>query len=160
MEIQTTMNMESFSNTELEDLYKKRLFLETIKNGRTPKRSGLGLRLYHLAGFTDNIYCTVEPIKKLKRWDLKSHLTKALYYSIFTHDSIRNKIKTNLESDKMLRVFQKYLKDFDTRFYSFRFSVSYDPTKVACWSELDNDLKLMYPKNHIVNDVGFIYYRK
>ena len=145
---------------EIQDLYKKRLFLEIIKTGKTLKRSGLGLRLYHLAGFTDNnMYCEISSHISIKIPYLNLSLTKVLKFSKhnFNH---KGQLTDKIMGQNMRKVFDKYLKDYYIYNHWSHVKVFFDPKKVACWSVLDNDLKLMYPNNHYVNKYGFIYYRK
>ena len=75
------MNIQSLTEAEIQDIYKKKLFLETIKNGKTPRRSGLGTRLYNLAGYTDSIYCNIESNMPVKYFKAKPNLTKVLCYN-------------------------------------------------------------------------------
>lgn len=155
------MNIQSLTEAEIQDIYKKKLFLETIKNGKTPRRSGLGSRLYNLAGYTDSIYCNIESNMPVKYFQTKPNLTKVLCYNRNSYNgSNMINLAPKLTSDKMVQVFEKYLKEYYIHRHWNYIMVLFDPSKVACWSIMDNDLKLMYPKNHMVNKHGFVFYRK
>lgn len=147
----------------LEEVYRKRLFLQTIKNGKTPKRSGLGTRLYHLAGFKDFVHCNIESIINNKYVKIAHpNLNRVLHYSTYQpFGSTLNKIQINLASDEMHRTFQKYLKHFViVARWGTQVLVYFDSEKVSSWAVLDEDLKSVHPKNYKVSKNGFVYYKK
>lgn len=145
----------------LEQEYKKKLFLETIKTGKTPKRSGLGTRLFHLAGFTDNIACTVEPTNNTARmFNEHKHFTKCLRFSVLEGFAAFNNQKCyrdKLQSAAMHIAFKKYLKEFRVIRTSIYYMVYFDPRQVADWAILDADLLALYPKRCRIDKRGFVY---
>jgi hypothetical protein len=151
-----------FKMGSIADQYNKNVFLESIKTGKTPKRAGLGTRLYLLGGF-DRIHlpCHVErnanPPFEINI-DLP-HLTNRLCYRINIWNSNPNEIVYDLYSNKMRQIYTKYLGEHHvTRNWCFVF-VHYNPSIEINWGVLDHDLKEMYPKNHRIDKRGFVYHK-
>jgi len=150
------------TNEEIADTYKKKLFLETIKNGKTPRRSGLGSRLYLLAGFTGHIPCTMEPVYHKTFPAFKRHLTKVLRYpkTTYTWGKPRSwDLYKDLETPQMQNVFKKYLKDYYISSRATGYYVYFDPRVTESWGVLDADLLKVHPNKCKISNKGFIYFK-
>lgn len=144
--------------------YNQIIFLETIKTGRTPKRSGLGARLFLLGGFTKPILCTNRKnIANKHLFNVKRGLTTRLeYYKSswgYFGGSDVNKTSTNLQSDKMKEVFNKYLGDHIIHPWGPYIHVYYNPNTPINWGQLDADLVSMYPNKCRIDKRGFVYFK-
>jgi hypothetical protein len=147
--------------SDLENEYKKKQFIHAIKTGKIPTRSGLGTRLYLLAGYTKNRpYCTLENCEPpLLEHPKKEHFTKRLCYSKHVYSMENGEIEKHLHSKDMINVFDKYLKNYEiVRHWAYVF-VYFDPKNSPSWAILDEDLKNKYPNNYIVDKRGFIQYK-
>jgi len=152
---------------DCKDQYNKTLFLETIKTGRTPKRSGLGTRLYLLAGFTNIVYTTCKRNLKVKNYNSSklqhvsvNGLTNRIEFSRnFYNPYYKHDVVSNLKSAKMHGVLERFLGEyyFETRIaYAF---VYFKPDVEINWGELDHDLRIKYPNKTRVDKRGFVYYK-
>ena len=144
--------------------YNQVVFLETIKTGRAPKRSGLGSRLYLLAGFTGPILCNskknVQPNKKIRDSKVSEYTSRLEFYkNIWTPMGIHGKVVENLMSNNMKNVLTKYLGSHYLVNGSAYFYVYYKPDVVINWGQLDEDLRIMYPTKCRIDKRGFIYYK-
>jgi hypothetical protein len=149
--------------------YNQVIFLETIKTGKTPKRSGLGYRLYLLAGFTDPLYATVKKNVYVSKYTFEDYTKVSInglanrmeYYKSFFNRHNTNNFNKNLHSNEMQQIFQKYIGDHiivsDRTNY---ISVYYKPNVVINWGQLDEDLLKKYPNNCKINKLGFVYYKQ
>jgi hypothetical protein len=147
--------------SDLEENYKKNAFIHAIKTGKVPARSGLGSRLYLLAGFShDRVpYCTLENCDFPKEYPDKTNLTKRLAYNRYVYSIKESSFDDAISSKDMRNVFDKYLKDYEIIHHWNYIFVYFDPTNMPSWAVLDNDLKLKYPNNHRVDKRGFVYYK-
>jgi hypothetical protein len=147
--------------------YNQTVFLETIKTGKMPKRSGLGARLYLLGGFTKVVSSTLKKNIKLKKYNIEKlrHVsidgfTNRIEFCRGWYDPHNNStISYNLKSDKMDRVFTKYLGTYFFETYQSYSYVYFKPDVVINWGELDDDLMKMYPNKCRVDKRGFVYYK-
>lgn len=144
-------------DSNIQEEYKKRQFLNGIKNGHIKQRTGLARRLYHLAGFTGYVYGTKHKFECSENPSLTERLNYSKTY--FNNNGLQE-ITNDIVSDQMRLVFEKYLKEFVIEFHWCYIFVYFNPDNVCCWSTLDNDLKIMYPSNHYIDKkTGYVYYR-
>ena len=149
-------------NSDIEDIYKKNQFIHAIKNdGKLPTRSGLGSRLYLLAGYTRyRPYCTMESCNPPVTGDPLDHtFIKRLAYSRHVYKFGKEEIDNHIFSKSMRDTFQKYLKDYAIVGHWNYIFVYFDPNNIPSWAILDNDLKTMYPDNYRVDKKGFVFYK-
>lgn len=135
-----------------QDAYNKRLLVETLKRGKKPKRAGLGTRLYHLAGFTDHIYCVLHrDVKDKKHLSVRLRYTK---WAVFTRQNM-----DNLHSKEMHEIFTKYLGEYviSGRDNSYCVEVFFSPDVEINWGALDLALREKYPNNHTIDNKGFVH---
>jgi len=146
---------------EIEETYKKNQFIEAIKNGKIPTRSGLGSRLYLLAGYTRNRpYCTLETCNSpLVEHPDRESFTKRLSYSRHVYNMSNGTIDDHIFSKQMRNVLEKYLKQYALVHHWNYIFIYFDPKNTPSWAILDNDLKNMYPENHKIDKRGFVYYK-
>lgn len=144
----------------LEDDYKKKQFIHALKTGKVPLRSGLGSRLYLLAGFNKSRpYCTLENCNPpLSENPDGIFFTKRLCYNknVYTIPNIVN----NLCSKEMLDTFEKYLKNYTIVNHWAYIFVYFDPKNMPSWAVLDEDLKNKYPSNFKFDKRGFVQYKE
>jgi len=150
-----TLSM-SLKEKNIQDNYKHQLFLETIKNGKTPSRSGLGQRIAILAGHTHIIYSGLQRNVHPTPSGF-SEYTNVLNFYIGNNNP--QKIEALFKSDSFKDALTKYLGHniFHKEFYTLR--VFFHKDVVPDWAIMDNDLKTMYPKKCKVDKRGFVYYK-
>jgi len=141
--------------------YNQVVFLETIKTGRAPKRSGLGCRLYLLGGFTEGILCNNKKNVKLRKKDsihnLAGYTNRLEFFKNAWHLN-GNRGVDRLMSNSMKNVFTKYLGSHHIAIGGAYVFVYYKPDVEINWGQLDEDLKAMYPTKCRIDKRGFIYY--
>jgi len=147
-------------DSKIEEKYTKTLFLETIKTGKTPKRSGLGNRLYILGGNTAQILTTLQrnlnPPTQLKH---QPEFSNRISFYINSWNYSSRTVVDYLYSQDMTNVFRKYLGDYHiSRNYAYVF-VYFKHDCIISWALLDEELKLKYPHNHRINKYGFVYHK-
>lgn len=145
--------------------YQQTLFLETIRTGKTPKRSGLGNRLTLLAGYTSAMLCTLKSNIKLPAGHIAEKLGKTNKLEYFKRSwCFRNSKEIyateQLLSLKMKNTFTKYLGENIVQVGVSYINVFYKNDAVIDWGLLDEDLKKMYPNNCRIDKRGFVYYKK
>lgn len=148
--------------SNLEDIYKKNQFIHAIKNnGKVPTRSGLGGRLYLLAGYTQHrVYCTMESCNApLTGNPLDYKFTKRLAYSRYIYNIKQGTIDDHINSKQMRDTFEKYLKEYEIVNHWNYIFVYFDPNNLPSWALMDNDLKIKYPNNYRVDKKGFVFYK-
>lgn len=149
-------------DSDIEDIYKKNQFIHAIKNnGKIPTRSGLGARLYLLAGYSQHRpYCTMENCDPPITGHALDHtFTKRLCYNRYIYKFEKGEIENHIFSNQMKDTFQKYLKEYSIYSHWNYIFVYFDPNNLPSWALLDNDLKRMYPNNYRVDKKGFVYYK-
>jgi hypothetical protein len=149
-------------DSEIEEIYKKNQFIHAIKNnGKVPNRSGLGGRLYLLAGYTQHrVYCTMESCNTpITGHLLDNTFTKRLSYSRYIYNLEKGTIDDHIHSKQMRDTFQKYLKEYVIVNHWNYIFVYFDPKNSPSWALMDNDLKSMYPYNYRVDKKGFVFYK-
>jgi len=151
---------------DYKEKYNQTLFLETIKTGKTPKRSGLGTRLMLLAGVTNPVLSTLKKnIKKpLKGNELEyvfGETTKLnrieFYKNTFVYGGTY-RIQNDIIGDAAKAVFYKYLGRHLIKSNGAYVFVFFSNDIEINWGDLDEALKLKYPKSHRIDKRGFVYF--
>ena len=151
--------------------YNQIIFLETIKTGKMPKRSGLGYRLYLLAGFTRPIMATCKKNIKIKKYNfdqlnyvsIEGLTNRIEFYTGVVYDVVlhnQNSISKDLMSPQMETVFRKYLGLHRIVKNGPNTYVYYKPNVVINWGELDDHLQKMHPTKCRIDKRGFVYYKQ
>jgi hypothetical protein len=151
---------------DCKERYNQTVFLETIKMGREPKRSGLGYRLYLLAGFTTAITSISKKNIKLKKYNFYklekvsvNKTTNRIEFYRHFYDPFSTNLVLDLKSEQMQKTLKKYLGTYLLEFRGAYAYVYYKPDVVINWGELDEDLKNKYPTKCRIDKRGFVYYK-
>jgi hypothetical protein len=140
---------------ELQEKYNQTVFLETIKTGKIPKRSGLGGRIFLLAGIKTIISSTC--FKNVKPRYLHSLLTNKIV--IYKNYSSGYKLVEQITHPNVKSIITKYLGYHVIEYKPNTIEIFYDKDVIPNWALLDNDLKIMYPRNCRIDKRGFVYYK-
>jgi len=147
--------------SDIEEVYNRNLFINTLKNGRAPKRKNLGRRLWLLAG--------LDPYN-IPRISLEDHLgmypyvtepyKKITYYNTHSPVNSNQDIAKMLSDPKTLNKFSEFLGDGIITKYDYKFCVFFKKSNLISWAKLDQALMNMYPKNYLIDDNGFVQFKK
>jgi hypothetical protein len=130
---------------EYTEYYKKNLLLQTLKNGKTPRRSGLFMRLLDLMN-SSYFYCsTVHNAKKNSGYDS--------VIDIYTGRP--DCLQKLLSKEDSLKVLDRQLSDYQI-VHTKRGTLIYFNKKNVSWARLDYDLMANKYRDHYIKN-GFVY---
>ena len=148
------------SDKEIDDKYKKDLFLGALKEGKIPARKNFFKNIVYLCGFGRELNYVNTFQSNLENYTTCARLHFPIsYHTVQTNQEKRKKL---VDTPKFSYSLKRYLSD--------KFKITW-PTGWMCkecldihynredmkWSLVDNDLLLEHPKNTEKRKNGFVY---
>ena len=148
---QTNLNLSDQSIEEIDNAYKKKLFIEALKDGKLAQRRNLFKTIFYLAGHP-----------RCFKWSstLDSDMHNYTKYCDISTGHVDN-LKTILNSENLIFRLKRYLKNHFTmtksRSFSFDRIQIYFNKEDVMWSLIDHDLLAEHPLNTERRKNGFVY---
>jgi hypothetical protein len=147
------------SEADIEKEYKQKIFLTTLKEGKSPRRKCLMKNILYLSG----IYKAYRIGGVAANIPLNCGFDRK--YEFWIHHNY--KVRHILENERFINNLKRYLVQFrfeDNPYYEQinRFNIFYNNHSIK-WALIDHDLKTNHPDNILIKPNGFVYiknYRK
>jgi len=143
------------SEADIEKEYKQRIFLTTLKEGKTPKRKCLFKNVFYLSGL-------FRYLKMISSVTVPEHSTYDRRYEIALNNGIFSAVNTVTEDERFINTLKRYLSnDFRLEVTPYhtvcgRFFIYFRYNKVR-WDLIDHDLQTNHSDNILKKPNGFVY---
>ena len=148
---QTTFNLGDKTDQEIEDDYKKSLFLSAICNGKLPQRRNLFKNIIYLSGLSEYYRTSESKMSTRENYDK----CQVIYLAR------QAPAKHIINSPEFITRVKRYLDNHFKILTSFsssdsRFELHYSREKVK-WALIDHDLLKEHPENTEKRNNNFVY---
>lgn len=143
------------SEAEIEKEYKQRIFLTTLKEGKTPKRKCLFKNVFYLSAL-------FRYLKMISSVTVPDNSTYDRRYEIALDNNILYAVNTVTEDETFINNLKRYLSnDFRLEITPYhtvcgRFFIYFRYNKVR-WDLIDHDLQEKHSDNILKKPNGFVY---
>lgn len=139
---------------QVSEEYKKKQFLNAVKNGKKAIRRGLATRLFHLAGYVRSGYDL--PWSTLRKTYKNEFDTLMEINTMGGYDGTSEYKHAAVQDINFHKILSLFLGKHDLLSNGYDYNLFYNKSKI-CWGILDEALKIAYPDNHKINENGFVY---